>query len=643
MNKQPKPLAAAPAAEAPGLGAKWRNLAAAAGIVRVPPTVALEPTFFAAWLADYERIDAEIENVLHRIATTFGAMLNEHVALIAQLVAALEWRPGAERALAERCAPAIEAARRGLAVRSCADNEDSASTSFAGVYRSCLGVPAQSAEIAAAALVVWRSYFSLPAISERLAAGCADDGRRMGVIVQPMIEASASGVAFTRDPGGGAGMCLEYVNGLGEALASGRAVGTLVHESELPTLAAPVARMAAGVFSAARSLQPLFGSALDIEWGWDGDAVTILQIRPITGMAAAVRSDRPVFAIEDLFCGEEDRLGPFAPLPDFVHYFRTKRGPLFAFGRARGAKLGRARLVRVNRAGLEQASTAERLEREFPSSSVVLDVSDRVRQQVIPADEITARLSDVLGADGRVRTILLRQFIRGEQGLISRMGDSGSVVCEHSADGLLALNRGTANSRIDVVSREERGPFSLRQANLIRKLTIAAQAQFGSVQLEWVLSGSDLILIDMSPVSDSLHLSGADADIRVISPGVARGPVMAIAESADLLDVSIGPAVSLNGIADTERMARSLDHLLTQVRQFTTAPIVLAARPYAALAPLLPHVAGFVFEGASMLCHLAILLREHRVPAVASPRLYAGLAGRDFASLDASPRQSIDR
>jgi len=643
MNNEPKPFAAAPGAAARGLGAKWRNLVAAEGIVRVPPTAALEPAFFAAWLADYERINAEIENILHRIATTFGAMLNEHVELIAQLVAALEWRPGAERALAERCAPAIEAERRGLAVRSSADNEDSASTSFAGVYRSCLSVPARPAELAAAALVVWRSYFSLPAIGERLSAGCLDDGRRMGVIVQPMIDASASGVAFTRDPSGGAGMCLEYVDGLGEALASGRAVGTLVHESDLPRLARPVARMAAGVFSAARSLQPLFGAALDIEWGWDGDAVTVLQIRPITGMAAPVRSDQPVFAIEDLFCDDEARLGPFAPLPDFAHYFRTKRGPLFAFGRCRGAKLGRARLVRVNRAGIEQASTAARLAREFPSGSVVLDVSDRVRQQVIPADQITARLSDMLGRDGRVRTILLRQFIRGERGLISRMGGRGTVVCEHSADGLLALNRGTAKSRIDVLSKDERGPFSVRQANLIRKLTIAAQAQFGRVQLEWVNAGAKLILIDMSRVSDSLDLPGGDADIRVISSGVARGPVMAIAESAAIVDVSIGPAVSLNGIADTARMARSLDHLLTRVRQFPAAPIVLVARPYAALAPLLPHVAGFVFEGASMLCHLAILLREHRVPAVASPRLYARLAGRDFASLDASPRQSIDR
>ncbi len=47
---------------------------------------------------------------------------------------------------------------------------------------------------------------------------------------------------------------------------------------------------------------------------------------------------------------------------------------------------------------------------------------------------------------------------------------------------------------------------------------------------------------------------------------------------------------------------------------------MIADRPYAILATLIPHVAGFVFHrGAARFCHLAILLREHRVPAVTAP------------------------
>jgi phosphoenolpyruvate-protein kinase (PTS system EI component) len=43
--------------------------------------------------------------------------------------------------------------------------------------------------------------------------------------------------------------------------------------------------------------------------------------------------------------------------------------------------------------------------------------------------------------------------------------------------------------------------------------------------------------------------------------------------------------------------------------------IVIASHPYAVLSTLIGHVAGFIFEHGSALCHLGILLREARVPA----------------------------
>ena len=59
-----------------------------------------------------------------------------------------------------------------------------------------------------------------------------------------------------------------------------------------------------------------------------------------------------------------------------------------------------------------------------------------------------------------------------------------------------------------------------------------------------------------------------------------------------------------------------------EIRAHAGPVIVVSPRPYAALAPLLPYAAGFVFEQASTLCHLAILLREHGVPAIESEALY---------------------
>jgi len=94
--------------------------------------------------------------------------------------------------------------------------------------------------------------------------------------------------------------------------------------------------------------------------------------------------------------------------------------------------------------------------------------------------------------------------------------------------------------------------------------------------------------------------------------------VLTIADSIMLTRVSIGPAVSV-ATADGPAAADYLSDLLRQVRMSPEPPIVRASRPYAALSILIGSVAGFVFEQGSVLSHLAILLREAKVPAVFGP------------------------
>ncbi|MCL6451700.1 MAG: HAD-IA family hydrolase [Acetobacteraceae bacterium] len=207
-------------------------------------------------------------------------------------------------ALAEACArlegPAgarAEVAGPGgpeLAVRSSAPWEDGAEASFGGVLESFLGVRGLG-RLCDALRDCWASAFSTRALGymrhrSRL------DPRAWGtaVLVQRLVPARASGVAFSRDPVGGrsgAGL-IEGSPGPagvvgGEAPAFGcrfsvrrarprLAWGRLPAGLDRPSLA-QVARALAKLERAA-------GLPVDVEWAWDGARVWVLQVRPITAL-----------------------------------------------------------------------------------------------------------------------------------------------------------------------------------------------------------------------------------------------------------------------------------------------------------------------------------------------------------------------
>jgi hypothetical protein len=110
-----------------------------------------------------------------------------------------------------------------------------------------------------------------------------------------------------------------------------------------------------------------------------------------------------------------------------------------------------------------------------------------------------------------------------------------------------------------------------------------------------------------------------------------------------LLDASIAPATSLYNNPEAHELGDLFADVLAHVAQTETKPIIAVKKPYAALSALLPHVSGFIFKSASMLCHLSIQLREKGVPAVQSETIYNVVNGDCRALLDtnASPAASI--
>lgn len=166
----------------------------------------------------------------------------------------------------------------GLAARSSATVEDLAGTSFAGQYRSFLALDSD-ADILRAVRLVWASLWHPAPRAYRRAYGVDESRIAMAVLMMRMVPSVQAGVAFTRDPGGAAGVRVESVEGLGEQLVSGDVTPTawLVGPDHDP--APPLVERVAEL---GRAVEQAFGSPMDVEWAWDGSQLWLVQARPIT-------------------------------------------------------------------------------------------------------------------------------------------------------------------------------------------------------------------------------------------------------------------------------------------------------------------------------------------------------------------------
>ncbi|MBC6445890.1 PEP/pyruvate-binding domain-containing protein [Actinokineospora xionganensis] len=186
----------------------------------------------------------------------------------------------------------VEAARGvggPVAVRSSATVEDTAGASFAGQYRSTLGVEGDDAVLRAVRLT-WASLWHPAPRAYRAMWGIGGD-IAMAVVIMRMVRARTAGVAFTVDPGGDPDLVrVESVDGLGESLVSGDRTPEvwLVPRSGVRDDKAPqVVRAAADL---ALRVERACGVPQDVEWARDDERVWLVQARPIT-VASGDRTD----------------------------------------------------------------------------------------------------------------------------------------------------------------------------------------------------------------------------------------------------------------------------------------------------------------------------------------------------------------
>jgi rifampicin phosphotransferase len=232
-----------------------------------------------------------------------------------------------DRDIAELTAQIVEQVRRldlplhGLcAVRSSATNEDGAHASFAGVYRTRLGIPLE--EIGLAVKDLWLSIWDERVLSYHATSGLNGTPPAMAVVIQPLLEALAAGVTYSIHPltGRATQVVINAVAGLAATLVDGRATPdqyvvemdensqpirirerTITGQTqalrvtgqglcEVPLSNDEVGRATLSdehLFDLARTakqIEKTFGHPVDVEWLYDERGLWLLQARPISGL-----------------------------------------------------------------------------------------------------------------------------------------------------------------------------------------------------------------------------------------------------------------------------------------------------------------------------------------------------------------------
>ena len=215
-----------------------------------------------------------------------------------------------------------------MAVRSSAGCEDSSQASFAGMFKTVLGV--RPSGIADAVVEVLESVYNKRVADYCESQGIVQDSISMAVIVQKMINSRVSGVCFTRLQNGSNHLLIEACYGLGEALVSGEITPdayivnrdslSIIKESigyqkvmrrwdgeklaleSMPFHKRNAKKLTYGqVGDVARTCllieERLGFCAADIEWAFEGDMLYVLQARPYTGFAEKCVKDNGGFRI----------------------------------------------------------------------------------------------------------------------------------------------------------------------------------------------------------------------------------------------------------------------------------------------------------------------------------------------------------
>ncbi len=252
----------------------------------------------------HNRLNEKINQVFQSHDSDNLSQLIEISEKIKRLIMDAHLPPDVEEALRDWCSRLTRKHGKDilLAVRSSAIGEDAPGSSFAGLYTTELNIP--PGELSVAYKKVLAGKYTPGAISYRQHHGLRDEGGLMAVGCLVMVESSAGGVAYSRDPAAlhADKLIVNAVAGLGKAVVEGSVSplqyvidqepdgrwiirkDTTGHPSQCDIKPVLTDDVLMELATLARRIEDHFGSPQDVEWSLDSKGrIIILQARPLQG------------------------------------------------------------------------------------------------------------------------------------------------------------------------------------------------------------------------------------------------------------------------------------------------------------------------------------------------------------------------
>lgn len=544
-----------------------------------------------------------------------------------------------------------------LAVRSSSTTEDSESESKAGHYLSLLGVFDRAA---------------LTNAIERV----RRSGPAMSVIVQPLLTPLIAGVAFSCDPlsYGRDEITVVWTRGLADRLVAGDDAGnrvTLGENGEIRDGTWPVAaNLLVQLAAAVRCFEDAHQAPADVEWVIDQDQnLWLVQARPVV-LPKAMHTTL-------------DSATNFVRLPNLVQQHPKIRLRTQAF--ERGVMMAPAIVECWSSRPPETPLVANDDLGKPAGVSVVLLHPERVQRQIV------REFASVRGCDVDFFTRGCRRYS------IRRYPHSVGVTAAKES----VLKAGLASSWISVaivqaiwdafatgiIRRSNDGYLiELAQGHFVPKgvvptSTIILDQERGVISAAWREQPTAYRFIDGHVVTETPLEQQLDLDASILSAiAAAFDPLFelykdaalefGVVESPDgyqpyLIDVAEGDTAGLgldvelirSGVLSVGKCRGRIhrvnlsaigaldSHLHDRPKEAAVDGdnvVIVAERASVDLLPFVgaPGVAGFVFERGSILAHLAVVLREKGIPAVAieDRSLFDSLLDNLIVEVDASNR-----
>lgn len=543
-----------------------------------------------------------------------------------------------------------------LAVRSSGTAEDSDSASFAGSFLSVLDV--RGPEAVSQAVDAVRAS--------------ATGSMAMGVIIQQMVDSPiASGVAFSCDP-----ITLEssvahisWVPGLGQALVDGSGDG---HELRVSRTARahpgwPFGDSAfADLMEVLDALDAMLLGPVDIEWSLDSEGeIQILQLRPVVLGASAIVDlvDDSAFALlpgivrsHTKIALRRDAARLHVPMSRARAYVASRSHGLPDYSRqptghdVSGLSVVLLHPPRINgkvvRQFSEDCSTdvefmvrgCQRYAiRQYPEES---DATAAVQRTLDAGLEVSA-LACVIEqellyayATGIVRETEDGYIVEAAIGHFVPKGYVETSVFVLDADARLVTSSTPIQSKAyhfvngHVVIEEpayEQLDLSADDLHKVVATILPLMRERPGTAVEFGLQGRPgeltTYMIDIADGDAVSNVSADDIDRGVLSSGTASGQIMDIRDTSTVDDLNS----HLHDAADSSEADEPVIYLARRA-SVDLLRIVRSCHPSS----------GFVFEHASMLSHLAVVLRERGLAAIAvsESRMAALADGVGIATID---------